>query len=311
MRRPAAGRERAVAAGCSHSPAAEVRGVFEGLLCLSLLNRSATAVLRSIMNLTIGEGMTGEVVLEDEEFRVSPHTGRSLRNGTIRIRVERKYDALMAGLPGRVLDSDEGRWLVLRRPQHSYRDGSRVAEHVFEIEEFENRTATMLRIADLELKPEKYYEDAPRDEGVEINARVALTDPKQIERLREILAAEEPVPVIREGVQGTPRPMRISVLGWSVEGAEQVFEVECKDPDTRKPGRLNGWNWTMGNAATSAYLVEWRIALSAILIEKGVVTKEEIAQVDEAALKSVGQRRIKFVQVDDVRQHPFKGEPEE
>jgi hypothetical protein len=67
----------------------------------------------------------------------------------------------------------------------------------------------------------------------------------------------------------------------------------------------------MGNAATSAYLVEWRHALSALLIEKGVVSKEEIEQVEDAALKSVGQRRIKFVQVEDVREHPFKGEPGE
>jgi len=73
-------------------------------------------------------------------------------NGTICIRVDRQHDALMAPLPGQVLESDQGRWLVVRWPQHSYRNGSRVAEHVFEIEEFENRAATMLCIADLQLK---------------------------------------------------------------------------------------------------------------------------------------------------------------
>lgn len=122
------------------------------------------------MNLTI-EGMSGEVDFEEEEPLVSPHIRRTLRNGIVRVRIQRKHDALMAALPGRVLESDEGLWLVVRRLQHSYQDGSRVAEHVIEIEEFENRVATMLRIANLELTPEMYHEDSSVDDGLKVTAR--------------------------------------------------------------------------------------------------------------------------------------------
>jgi hypothetical protein len=128
------------------------------------------------MKVIIAEGLSGEVNVDEREPRISPHTGRALRNGKMRIRITREHDGLMAALPGRVLNSDEGRWFVRKRPQHSYREGSRTAEHVFEIEEFENRVATMLRISDLELKPEKYHEDSSQD-GIEVTARVGLTDP--------------------------------------------------------------------------------------------------------------------------------------
>lgn len=262
------------------------------------------------MDLTIGEQLI-EVDVDEEEPRVSPHTGRALRTGTIEIRATRDHDALMAALPGRVVDSDEGRWLVVKRPQYSYQDGARVAEHLFEIEEFENRAATMLRIADLELKPEKYHEDSSRDDGLEVTARVALTDPKQIDRLREILAAEETVPVIREGVQDAPRQMEISLLGWSGRDAEHVFELQCKDAKTLKPNGLIGLHAAFARPAQVAFLLEWRSAISALLIEKGVVSKEELDRVEDTATKNVGQRRIKFAQVDDVRAHPFKGEPGE
>jgi len=64
---------------------------------------------------------------------------------------------------------------------------------------------------------------------------VALTDPKQIDRLQEILAAEELVLVIREGVHNAPGQMDISVLAWSERDAEHVFELECKEPESLNP----------------------------------------------------------------------------
>ncbi|MDP1572025.1 MAG: hypothetical protein Q8L86_18670 [Vicinamibacterales bacterium] len=262
------------------------------------------------MDLTI-DGRVIEVDVDEGGPRLSPHTGRTLRNGTITIRATRDHDALMAALPGRVLDSDEGRWLVVRRPRYSFQDASRIAEHVFEIEEFENRAATMLRIADLELTPEKYHEDSSRDDGLEVTARVALTDPKRIDHLREILAADEPVPVIREGVQDAPMQMKIAVLGWSERDAEHVFELQCTELTTSKPSGLIGLHAAFTRPAQVAFLLEWRSAISELLMEKGIVSKEEIVRVEDTATKNVGHRRIKFAQVDDVRAHPFRGEPGE
>jgi hypothetical protein len=263
------------------------------------------------MKLTI-DGMSGEVDFEEEEPIASSHTGRTLRNGTVRVRLERTYDELMAALPGRVLESDEGQWLVLERPMHSYRDGSRVTEHVLEMEEFENRAATMLRIADLELKPEKYHEGSTRDDGVEVHARVALLEPKQIDRLREIVAADRPVPVVREGVQDAPRQMVIEVLGWSEHGAEQVYELRCKDEIQRKRAELSlrhDWRSMFANARLVAELLEWRSALGTLLLEKGILSKDEIDRLDQQAKHNVGHREIKLGQIDDVRAHPFNGEP--
>lgn len=248
------------------------------------------------------------VDVDEREPRVSPHTHRVLRNGTIEIHATRDRDGLMEALPGRVLDSDEGRWRVAGRAQYSYQDGSRFATHVFEIEEFENRAATMLRIADLELKPEKYHEDSSRDHGLEITARVALTDVKQINRLREMLAVEGPLPVIREGVQDGPRQMEVSLLGWSENDADYVFELQCKEPKPRVQNGLIGWHAAFARPAQVAFLLEWRSAISEVLIEKGVISKEELDRVEDTAANSVGQRLIKFAKVDDVRAHPFKGE---
>lgn len=216
------------------------------------------------MELTIG-GMKGEVDLEEQPPRVSPHTGRTLRNGTVRVRVPRRQDSLMASLPGQVLESDDGPWLVVNRPQYSYEEASSISEDVFEIEEFENRAATMLRIADLELTPEKYHEGSARDDGVEVHARVALRDPKQIDRLREIVAADEPVAVIREGVQEVPRLMEIEVLGWSERESEQIYELRCKDEIQRKLAELSlrhDWLSMFANARLAAELLEWRSAPS-------------------------------------------------
>lgn len=263
------------------------------------------------MELTIDD-MKGNVDLEEDQPLVSPHTGRTLRNGTVRVRAPRKHDSLMASLPGRVLESDDGRWLVVNRPQYSYQDGSSVSEHVFEIEEFENRAATMLRIADLELKPEKYHEGSTRDDGVEVHARVALTDPKQINRLREVLAADESVPVVREGVQEVPRQMEIAVLGWSERDAEQVYELRCKDETQRKPAELSlrhDWRSLFASARLAAEVLEWRSALETLLVDKGILSNDEINRLGQQAKKNIGYREIELAQIDDVRAHPFKGEP--
>jgi hypothetical protein len=183
---------------------------------------------------------------------------------------------------------------------------------VFEIEEFENRAATMLRIADLELKPEKYHEGSTRDDGVEVHARVALTDPKQIDRLRQIVAADEPVPVIREGVQDAPRHMEIEVLGWSERDSEHVYELRCKDEIQRKRAELSlrhDWRSMFANARLVAELLEWRSALGTLLVEKGILSNDDIDRLDQQAKKNIGQREIKLAQIDDVRAHPFKDEP--
>lgn len=259
------------------------------------------------MNLSFG-GIGGNVDLDEEEPLVSAHTGRSLRNGTIRIRIGREHDALMAALPGQILDSDEGRWRVVSRPQHSFQEGSRFAQHVFRIEEFENRAATMLQIADLELKPEKYYEDASPGSGLRITARVELRDPKQIDRLLEILAGDESFPVIRAGVQDAPRLMEIAVLGWSQQGDERVFELQCSEAEARQPGRLSGLHTAVASSSHAAFLLEWRLGVSELLIQKGIVSKDELDRVAETAEKNIGQRRIKFAQVADVRACPFGDE---
>lgn len=226
----------------------------------------------------------------------------------MRIRARREHDALMEALSGRVIDSDEGRWLVVSRPQYSYHDGSTIAEHVFEIEEYENRVANMLRVADLPLSPERYHEESSAGEGVEVTARVALTDPNVIERLTDVLAAQEPVSVIREGVDDAPRQMVVSVLGWSQRENESVFELQCREPDTSRPRPLIGWPWKIADVGHVAYLVEWRLAVSALLVEKGILSKEEVDRVSVVAEQNMGRRRVKFMQVDDVRSNPFKGD---
>lgn len=263
------------------------------------------------MNVTLADGLGGEVDFDERKSRISPHTGRTLRRGAITVRVDRRHDGLMATLPRRVIESDEGRWLVVRRTQHSFNDRSRVAEHMFEVEEFENRAVTLLKIADLSLTPEKYYETSSRDEGLEIFARVVLRDEQNLERLREILANEEEVAVIREGVHDAPRQMDVSVLGWSEREGEHVFELKCKDPSTRKPTALLGWHWAMADAGALAYLIEWRTRMTTLLIEKELVSKEELDQVDDLAFKNAGKRRIAFVKVADVRTHPFPGDTDD
>jgi len=60
--------------------------------------------------------------------------------------------------------------------------------------------------------------------------------------------------------------------------------------------------------AQVAFLLEWRAAISALLIEKGASQRRSLIGVEDTAAKNVGQRSIKFAQVDHVRAYPFKGE---
>ena len=147
-----------------------------------------------------------------------------------------------------------------------------------EVELLQPRT---LQIAHLTISPYRYEEKTRIGGALQITARVQLPLPQFEEFAR--MGPEQDLPVVRQGVDGTPRQMRLGLAPWSQHGDVVKYEVNLIDrtyfsAQAMGPQAMGqrDMSWQFANLRLHlAFMSEEQDALLDLLVNKGVVTAEE------------------------------------
>lgn len=189
-----------------------------------------------------------------------------------------------------------GNWRV---SWNSYAEAAGVHTYSLILREAEELTLESLLVDDLELYPYEYREEVQAD-GLAIQAKVVGT-PEDVERIRELVRARDAFPVVRRGIQPQPREMRLGLAEWSEYEDRVKYRVVLVDA-----GMEDGVGGALGriaeekNRAAVGYYANLMERLAELLVERGVLTRQEIEGAREAAARGTGVARQEFWHVADV-----------
>lgn len=265
------------------------------------------------VRLQLTDGHPLPVQIHREIAFESPHTGRSLQelHGWVVTSDEALHRQLATVLPGvgdRPLRSDDergdftGRWCV---SWNSYGEAAGVHTYTLILRESEDLSLRGLQLGELELHPYEYREEAVHN-GIRVRAKLVGTE-EEVLRLRALAAGAEPLSVVRVGIQDTPRWMRLSVEEWSefedrVKYRIVLDEGEPGGEGDTAPEESDGNDSPEIGRAALVFYANYLERLAETLVRHGVLTREELQSLREAARQESGVGRHELWRVDDVDQ---------
>jgi hypothetical protein len=226
----------------------------------------------------------------------SPHTGAPLRTLVVQFRApklamhEQALEAVRSRQPVYSLGEDgepDGEWRI-REGGFTY-IGSEpwgVHHHTWRLEEVERVACRLLRLAELELEPYEYAEQAADDGRLTLAAR-CVASAEALHAVRELRFDGLAIDVVRVGISHEPRSMRLDEYVWGpcVRG-ELGVALRCQDV---RPPRV-----ALGGASVDGEPA----ALFAFLHERGVLDVTDIEQ--------LRQRRHALRHVPDLDAWPLQ-----
>jgi hypothetical protein len=252
-----------------------------------------------------GRAVTVQVRRETRER--SLHTGRELAelHGTVTTAEAATHEWLSATLPEiteRVISARDaegeraGRWLV---SWNAYAVHGSAHTYTLILREAEDLSLEVLLLDGMELYPYEYREQVVGD-GLAIWAKLVGAE-EDLLRLRRLVRDRSAFPVIRRGISDEPRLMRVGVAEWSPFEDRIKYRVALIDAGLRESvaAELIGVEEENGRAAL-AYYANFIDRLSDRLVEKGVLSSEEVGELREAARAEPGVSRHEFWRVPDV-----------
>ncbi|MEG9298048.1 hypothetical protein V6B33_16415 [Mangrovibacillus sp. Mu-81] len=250
----------------------------------------------------------------DEEYFTSPFTGHQLKRFQVAVSVREQQlfvfeDELDYVKVHCITEVDEdgkeiGKYNI-SNTSYSYSDNSDGRMYSFELSEAEKIKIHKLLIEDIELTPYE-YEETLSDEAIIIHTKVTVTKDiaDRIEGFHE--NEEKYFTVIREGINENPIKMRFGVNIWS-EHENDVIKyrlviVEDKydaEDDVRRP--LN-YPVTQNIQSMTLYHKSYIELLANLLVDKGLLSKEEIERLKDKAKEENSKNERYIYQVKDVDQ---------
>lgn len=204
---------------------------------------------------------------------------------------------------------DTGQRASFRPAKHSwsYTGGTARYLHDVELTEQEALQPTAVVLDQLEITPYAYQERVEDGGGMVIDLKTRLAGPQHAELQAMILrrrADASYFPVLRKGLQGTPRTMRFGICTWSAHDGEfkdnlilveQAYDQHQSDPivPLDYPQGLRGREMT---AKTAAVVTE----LLRVLQAKGVLDAAEVDQLNATAVQQAQELALEFCRMDDV-----------
>lgn len=258
--------------------------------------------------LQLDQGRPLPVQIRRETTELSLHSGRELRElhgwiVTADTQLHQRLAALLPELSDRrlVRARDErgdfaGSWCV---SWNSYAEAAGVHSHTLILHEAEELTLEALLIDGMELYPYEYREEII-DGALTLSAKVVGTQ-QDVSRLRDLVRERRVFPVVRRGIQDEPREMELGVAEWSHFEDRLKYRLVLVDSahGGASEALLSRLEMENGQAALSFYagLLE---RLSDHLVEKGVLTREELLALRDSAHEGPGARRNELWRVADI-----------
>ena len=259
------------------------------------------------LHLELDGGRVLPVEIRKETTERSPHTGRDLlelhgRATTREPEQHRWIAAVLGGIGDRSVHAHDdagdfaGRWSI---SWNSYGESSGEHSYTILLREAEELSLEVLQIDGLELHPYEYREEVIGD-GLTICAKVVGTE-ADVLKLRALMRSQQTLTVTRRGIHPEPREMRLGVGEWSQMEDSVKYRLVLVDRGLESNARSELARFQEErNRAALGFYANFLERLADLMVEKGVVTREELHLVREGARSAPGVARHEMWHVPDV-----------
>lgn len=260
----------------------------------------------SSLDLYIEDGRPVNVQIRRRAVDHSPHTGRALQElhgwvSTADPDIHRWLSVALRAIGDSAVRSEiggeqSGRW---RLSWNSYGETDGVHNYGLILREAEELSLDALVLDGMELHPYEYREQAFED-GLTILAKMVGTH-ADVTRINRLMRTQPSFPVIRRGIQNSPREMRLGVAEWSeyedrIKYRLVLVDYEIGEEVRAELGRIQEQN----NRSALGYYANLVDRLADLLVERGAITRSELDAMRDAARAQPGVARHEFWHVSDV-----------
>jgi hypothetical protein len=259
------------------------------------------------LHLQLEDGRVVPVSIRKQTAKRSPHTGRELAElhgwaSTDEEEAHRAISALLRTLGDRPIRADDdagefaGRWCI---SWNAYAESNGVHTYTLLLREVEELSLEALLVEELEMRPYEYREMVVGD-GLVIRAKMVGTE-EDVARVREVVRSRPALRVVRRGIHDDPREMRLGVGEWSdsedgIKYRLVLLDRELEGEISPELARIEEEN----DRVALAFYANYVERLSDLLVKKGLLSREELDRVREAAGQAPGVSRRDMWRVADV-----------
>lgn len=261
------------------------------------------------MYLDMGGSKARVQIVEDASFS-SKHTGASLKRRKVEtaIKGQQNNQEFLASInqartEGITSIDDDGNVVGIWKLANNswrYTEGSPIYYHTLEIEETEELKIDRLVLGEITVRPYA-YEESFSDDTLTVEAKALLTEDQRAE-LRALLKEADYFPVVRYGINDEPMEMRFGPTYWSEhdEGIKHELLLFEKKADEASPRLASVFRWMIPMRHQVAENAETAELLLSALVNKGVLTEEEVEKIRADTAERRWNSQYKFYQVEDV-----------
>ena len=270
------------------------------------------------VTLELGGIQVPATIEQAETFR-SPHTGRDLRRLRVRFVIEdettndRVVDALQAH-QAVTLPTGAGQRTAFEPGKHSWSYSNGITSHTsydhqVELTEQEQLQPSAVALDQIEITPYAYEERFDDDTGIVIDLKTRVDSTTHATLQAMVLQDAESYPsyfpVVRKGLQETPRMMRFGKCTWSAHDpefkhnlvlVEQVLDERGPDPFALLLNYPEERRTRQVAAKAHAFVTE----LLRVLEAKGVLDPDDVQQLNAAAEQNRKELAREFFRMDDI-----------
>jgi hypothetical protein len=264
-------------------------------------------IAQRTLHLQLDEGRVVPVSIRKETTERSRHTGKELvqLHGWATAEEEGAHRAIsgllrsLAERPVRAQDETgefAGRWCI---SWNAYAESNGVHTYTLLLREVEELSLEALLVEELEMRPYEYREMVVGD-GLVIRAKMVGTE-DDVARVREVVRSRPALRVVRRGIHDDPREMRLGVGEWSdsedgIKYRLVLVDRELEGEISPELARIEEEN----DRVALAFYANYVERLSDLLVKKGLLSREELDRVREAAGQAPGVSRRDVWRVADV-----------
>jgi hypothetical protein len=259
------------------------------------------------LHLELDGGRVLPVEIRKETTERSAHTGRDLvelhgRAATREPEQHKWIAGVLGGIGDRQVHAHDdvgefaGRWTL---SWNSYAESGGEHSYTIILREAEELSLEVLLVDGLELHPYEYREEVIGD-GLTICAKVVGTE-ADVLKLRALMRSQQTLSVTRRGIHPEPREMRLGVGEWSQMEDSVKYRLVLVDRGLESNARSELVRFQEErNRAALGFYANFLERLADLMVEKGVVTREELHLVREGARAAPGVSRHEMWHVPDV-----------
>jgi hypothetical protein len=184
---------------------------------------------------------------------------------------------------------------------NSYGETDGVHSYGLILREAEDLTLDVLLLDSLELRPYEYREQII-DGSLTIWAKMVGSH-TDVTRINRLIRTRATFPVVRRGIQDTPREMRLGVAEWSEYEDRIKYRLVLIDGDIDESVRSEmGEIQQQNDRSAFGYYANMVDRMAELFVEKGLLSRKDLESLRDAARAQPGVARHEVWHVSDVDQ---------